>query len=97
MVLMLSLGGCVFQNIAMKEIGKALPQLPTDQVPKLIAGTSSDAFQSLSAPEKHVVVLSITSAIRCVWLLFAIAAAISFVFSLPLAVSKLLQGMQFVK
>ncbi|GKU08992.1 unnamed protein product [Fusarium langsethiae] len=85
MVLFLSLGGCVFQNIAMKEIGKALPQLPTDQVSALIAGTSSDAFQSLSGPEESVVITSITSAIRCIWLLFTIAAAISFIFSLPLA------------
>ncbi|KAJ4006272.1 Efflux pump dep3 [Fusarium irregulare] len=85
MVLFLSLCGTVFQNTAIAEVGRALTDLPKDQVLELIAGTSSHAYQSLSEIEKSVVVASITSAIRNVWLLFMVAAAISFVFSLPLS------------
>ena len=87
MVLFLSLCGTVFQNTAITEVGRALTDLPKDQVSEFIAGTSSHAYQSLSEIEKSVVVASITSAIRNVWLLFMVAAAISFVFSLPLSVS----------
>lgn len=87
MVLFLSLCGTIFQNTAIAEVGKALPDLPKDQVSELIAGTSSHAYQSLSQIEKSVVVTSITSAIRNIWLLFMVAAAVSFVFALPLAVS----------
>lgn len=93
MVLFLSLCGTVFQNTAIAEVGKALPDLPKDQVSELIAGTSSHAFQSLSEIEKSIVVTSITAAIRCVWLLFMVAAAISFVFSLLLAVGRKLINM----
>ncbi|RFN54547.1 major facilitator superfamily domain, general substrate transporter [Fusarium flagelliforme] len=89
MVLFLSLCGTIFQNTAIAEVGKALPDLPKDQVSELIAGTSSHAFQSLSQREKSIVVTSITAAIRCVWLLFMVAAAVSFVFSLPLVVQDL--------
>lgn len=87
MVLFLSVCGTVFQNTAIKEVGQALPQLSADDIAELVAGTSSKAFQSLSLSERPIVITSITSAIKNVWLLFLVAAALSFMFSLPLAVS----------
>ncbi|RGP77980.1 major facilitator superfamily transporter [Fusarium longipes] len=84
MVLFLSLCGNIFQNMAVQEVGNALQHLSEDQVLELIAGTSSRAFQSLSAYERSLVVVSITSALRHVWTLFLVAGAVSFVFSLPL-------------
>ncbi|KAI8649905.1 MFS domain-containing protein [Fusarium sp. Ph1] len=87
MVLFLSVCGTVFQNTAIKEAGQALPHLSSDEIAELVAGTSSKAFQSLSPSEKSTVVMNITSAIRSVWLLFLVAAALSFALSLPLAVS----------
>ncbi|KAL6355620.1 hypothetical protein LRP88_11223 [Fusarium phalaenopsidis] len=85
MVLFLSVCGTVFQNTAIKEAGQALPHLSSDEIAELVAGTSSKAFQSLSPSEKSTVVMNITSAIRNVWLLFLVAAALSFALSLPLA------------
>ncbi|KAF4961863.1 hypothetical protein FSARC_10021 [Fusarium sarcochroum] len=75
MVLFLSLCGTIFQNMAIKEVGQTLPHLSVDQISELIAGTSSKAYQALSGSEKSLVVTSITSAIKCVWLLFMVAAA----------------------
>lgn len=88
MVLFLSVCGTVFQNTATKEVGQALPHLSSDEIAELVAGTSSEAFQTLSPSEKSIVVMNITSAIRNVWLLFLVAAALSFALSLPLAVSS---------
>jgi len=88
MVLFLSVCGTVFQNTAIQEVGQALPQLSADEIADLVAGTSSKAFQSLSPSERSTVIMNITSAIRNVWLLFLVAAALSFAFSLPLAVSS---------
>ncbi|KAI8650581.1 MFS domain-containing protein [Fusarium keratoplasticum] len=88
MVLFLSVCGTVFQNTAIKEVGQALPQLSPDEIAELVAGTSSKAFQSLSPSERSTVITNITSAIRNVWLLFLVAAALSFAFSVPLAVSS---------
>ncbi|KAJ3546442.1 hypothetical protein NM208_g1997 [Fusarium decemcellulare] len=85
MVLCLSIFGTVFQNMAVKEVGKALPQSSGYEVAQLVAGTSSNAFRSLSFADKTTVITSITSAIRKVWLLFIVAASLSFFFSLPLA------------
>lgn len=96
MVLFLSLCGTIFQNTAIGKVGKALPDLPKDQVSELMAGTSSRAFQSLSQVEKSIVVTGITAAIRSIWLLFMVASAISFVFALPLAVSRKSRNVQFV-
>ncbi|GAB1316095.1 Major facilitator superfamily (MFS) profile domain-containing protein [Madurella fahalii] len=52
----------------------------------LVAGTSSAAYKSLSAADKAVVGPQITSAMGNVWLIYLIAAALSFLFSLPLGV-----------
>ncbi|KAJ4245526.1 hypothetical protein NW762_014035 [Fusarium torreyae] len=71
--------------MAIKEVEKTLPHLSVDQISELIAGTSSKAYQVLLDSEKALVVTGITSAIKCVWLLFMVAAAISFVCSFPLA------------
>ena len=86
MVLFLSIAGTVFHNTAVKDVGEALPELSIDQIAQLAAGTSSPVFKRLSDSEKALVVTNITSAMKNVWLLFLVAAAMSFVFSLPLAV-----------
>lgn len=92
MVLFLSVCGTVFQNTAVKEVGSSLPRLSANEIAELVAGTSSKAFQSLSSSERSTAITNVTSAIRNVWLLFLAAAALSFAFSLPLAVSSSLES-----
>ncbi|RSL95403.1 hypothetical protein CEP52_012072 [Fusarium oligoseptatum] len=82
--LFLSVCGTVFQNTAIKEVGQALPHLSPEEIAQLVAGTSSKLFQSLSPSEKSTVIMNVTSAIRKVWLLFLVAATLSFASSLPL-------------
>ncbi|KAM5354625.1 hypothetical protein ACJ41O_001272 [Fusarium nematophilum] len=85
MVLFLSMSGTVFHNTAVQEVGNSLPEASAEEVAQLVAGTSSSMFRNLSAQDKTTVVKSVTSAMSNAWLLFVVAAALSFAFSLPLA------------
>ena len=84
MVLFLAIGGSVFQNIAVKQITAKLPHLSEFVAKNLMAGTSSNAYKSLSVNDKKVVVAQVTSAMSNIWLFFAVAGALSFLLALPL-------------
>ncbi|KAK7427341.1 Efflux pump dep3 [Neonectria magnoliae] len=89
MVLFLCISGTMFHNNAVKNVGKALPDLSADEIAQLAAGTSSSVFQILPVAEKTLVVTKITLAMKKVWLLFLIGAALSFATALPLAKVRL--------
>lgn len=86
LVLFLASGGAIFQNISIRKIELAVPGIPADEIESLIAGTTSQAYQSLTKTEKAAVITQVTSAMSNVWLFFMVAAALSFVCSLPLFV-----------
>jgi 6-phosphogluconate dehydrogenase len=86
MVLFLAVGGCIFQNFAIQKITTALPSKPEAEIESLMAGTSSQAYQELSSEERQIVITNVTSSMGVVWIFFAVAAALSFLASLPLLV-----------
>lgn len=84
MILFLSICGSTFQNVAARTISTALPHVPMEQITQLITGTSSQAYKALGDEDRRAVILEITNALLNVWLMYAVAAALSFVCSLPL-------------
>lgn len=88
MVLFLAISGSIFQNTTVQKIGSALPNASPAEIMQLMTGTSSAVYMDLSESDKQVVIPQITDAMSNVWLMFLVAAALSFVCSLPLGVSN---------
>ncbi|KAI0403610.1 major facilitator superfamily-domain-containing protein [Xylaria palmicola] len=84
MVLFLAIAGSMFHNLAVQKVGAVLPDVARSDIGDLIAGTSSATFQMLSDADKAAVVPQIANALTGVWIFFLAAAALSFVFTLPL-------------
>ncbi|KAI1132338.1 major facilitator superfamily-domain-containing protein [Nemania abortiva] len=84
MVLFLAIAGSMFHNLAVQNVGAVLPDVAQSDIGDLIAGTSSATFQMLSDADKAAVVPQIADALTGVWIFFLAAAALSFVFTLPL-------------
>lgn len=84
----LSVAGSIFFNTAVQNITPLLPPNTSIHfIAELIAGTSSDAFQSLSSDVAELVIEAITRSMRNVWIWFLSGGALSFVLSLFLGVS----------
>lgn len=88
MVLFLAISGSIFHNVAIDKVGKALPDVPPNEIGNFVAGTSSSAFQALSEAEKAIVISEIASAMKSIWAFFLAAATLSVVCSVPLLVSR---------
>ena len=88
MVLFLSISGTLYQNIAIRKVGEALVSTSDVWTIDLIAGTHSQAYQSLSENTKAILIPEVTDAMRSVWFLFVTGAAVSFFLSLFLSVSS---------
>lgn len=71
-------------------ISNALPHVPREQITQLITGTSSGAYKALRDEDRKAVIPEITNALGTVWLMYAVAAGLSFVCSLPLCVRVVL-------
>ncbi|KAK7228106.1 hypothetical protein V2G26_000276 [Clonostachys chloroleuca] len=84
MVLFLAIAGSLFQNIALEKIMRALPNTAASEIVHLMAGTKSPAYLRLSREEQSLVVPEITASMKNIWVFFTVAAAISFLLSLPL-------------
>ncbi|KAK1765886.1 major facilitator superfamily domain-containing protein [Phialemonium atrogriseum] len=84
MVLFLAISGSIFQNTAVQKIGSALPNASPAEIMQLMTGTSSAVYMDLFESDKRVVIPQITDAMSNVWFMFLVAAALSFVCSLPL-------------
>ncbi|RYC62530.1 hypothetical protein CHU98_g3697 [Xylaria longipes] len=84
MVLFLAIAGSMFHNLAVQKVGAVLPDVAQSDIGDLIAGTSSATFQMLSDADKAAVVPQIANALTGVWIFFLAAAALSFMFTLPL-------------
>ncbi|EQB43279.1 hypothetical protein CGLO_18090 [Colletotrichum gloeosporioides Cg-14] len=66
MVLFLAISGSLFHNMAVNNVGNALPDVSHDKIGNLIAGTSSTLFQALSDEEKNIVISQIVNAMESV-------------------------------
>ena len=85
-ILVLSLAGTIFQNIASEQISQILPNAPADEIVQLTAGTHSAIFKSLSSEVQFQVVEQVTLAIRNVFLVMVAGSALAFIGSLFLSV-----------
>ncbi|CAH0051260.1 unnamed protein product, partial [Clonostachys solani] len=86
MVLFLAIAGSLFQNIALEKIMRVLPDTAASEIVQLMAGTKSPAYLRLSPEEQSLVVPEVTASMKIIWVFFTVAAAISFLLSLPLTV-----------
>jgi hypothetical protein len=86
MVLFLAIAGPLFQNIALEKIMRVLPNTAASEIVQLMAGTKSPAYLRLSLEEQSLVVPEVTASMKTIWIFFTVAAAISFLLSLPLLV-----------
>ncbi|CAG9953673.1 unnamed protein product, partial [Clonostachys rosea f. rosea IK726] len=84
MVLFLAIAGSLFQNIALEKIMRVLPNTAASEIVQLMAGTKSPAYLRLSLEEQSLVVPEVTASMKGIWIFFTVAAAISFLLSLPL-------------
>lgn len=87
MVLFLAIAGSLYQNIAVHRIASVLPQIPTGDIAQLIAGATSAAYKRLTLGEQEATIPAIVSSLKNVWILFTVAAGVSFVLAVPLVVS----------
>ena len=87
-MLFLSTCGSMFQNTAVRRIAAVLPGASEAQITQLVAGTSSAAYRALSEGERRLVIPEVTGAMRVVWIMYAAAAGLSFLCSVPLYVSS---------
>lgn len=86
-VIFFAVAGAVFTNTAVYNVASALPDIPSEDIAQLVAGTSSAVFAALSKDDQRVVVPQISAALSNVWLIYVVAAALSFICSLCLWVS----------
>ena len=87
MILFLSVCGSTFQNTAVRRIAAVLPDACDAQITQLVAGTSSAAYGALSETEQQLVIPEVTGSMSVVWIMYAVAAGLSFLCSIPLHVS----------
>lgn len=86
-VTFLSVSGSLFYNTAVKQVAPVLPNgTPSGFISDLIAGTSSDAFKSLTPEVADAVIPRITKSMRNVWIWYLSASTLSFVLSFFLKV-----------
>lgn len=78
----------MFQKTAVRRISTVLPGADEAQITQLVAGTSSAAYRTLSEPEQRLIIPEVTGAMKVVWIMYAAAAGLSFLCSLPLYVSS---------
>ncbi|KAJ0108707.1 mfs transporter [Diaporthe amygdali] len=88
-ILALSVSGSVFQNMALRYLGTALPDANMSELGQLVTGTSGEFYKSLDTDEKFVVVQQVTAAIRDSFYYLCGVTAIGFITSLFLSRKKL--------
>ncbi|KAK2608283.1 hypothetical protein N8I77_006901 [Diaporthe amygdali] len=88
-ILALSVSGSVFQNMALRYLGAALPDADMSELGQLVTGTSGGFYKSLGPNEKFVVVQQVTAAIRDSFYYLCGVTAIGFITSLFLSRKKL--------
>ena len=85
-ILILSVAGTVFQNIASDKIHEVLPNAPPDDIVQLTTGIHSAIFRSLSNEHKFEVIERVTLAIGNVFLVMVAGSALAFIGSVFLSV-----------
>ncbi|KAI1470394.1 MFS general substrate transporter [Daldinia caldariorum] len=88
-IIVLSLGGSVFQNVAVKLITQTLPNVSAEDAIQLTTGTSSSAFEALSADHQSQVIEQLTRAIRDVFIVLVGTSGLGLIGSVFLSRRKM--------
>jgi len=89
-VVFLAVAGRIFYTTSIEILQPMLPAgTSTSFISELIAGTSSSAFESLSAEVAQQVIIGITHSMRNVWIFLLSAGCLSFVLTLCLSRKRL--------
>lgn len=77
-IVVISIGGSLFQNLSANAIARVLPDLSATAISQLTTGVHSDAFRALATEAQAQVVEAVTVAIRDVfiWILALDAPAL---------------------
>lgn len=86
-VLALAISGAVFQDRALDELQKVLPQMSHSQLRGAISGTNSSLFRQISAGTRERVLHAVVDAMSRTYYLVAAAGALAIVGSLFMKVS----------
>ena len=85
-VVFLAMAGTIFQNIAVKNVRRALPGASESDAVLITVGTSNPVFERLAANDRTRAIAEIVSAMSNVWALLMAGMALSFILSLFLSV-----------
>lgn len=86
-IVILSVAGSLYQNIAVEKISRILPDATKEEIMQLTSGRYSSAFQSLSTGIRDQVVQEVTLSIRNGFLIVVAGSALAFISSFFLSVS----------
>ena len=86
-IVILSVAGSLYQNIALDRIRDILPDASREDILQLTSGRYSDIFTSLSEGNRMLVVQEVTLAIRNGFLILVVGSALALVSSLFMSVS----------
>lgn len=85
-VVFLAVAGTIYQNIAIKNVKRALPSASESDAVLVTVGTSNPVFERLAINDRTRVIAEIISAMSNVWALLIAGMALSFILSLFLGV-----------
>ncbi|KAL2752595.1 hypothetical protein ACRALDRAFT_1058457 [Sodiomyces alcalophilus JCM 7366] len=88
-IIILSLGGSLFQNIGAQRLSKILPGVSQEEIIELTTGTHSTVFEALDSDLQAQVVHTVTMAIRNVFYVLLATAAPGLIGSLCLSRRKI--------
>lgn len=88
-VVSLAIAGSIFQNRAVANVVRVLPNVDTDQLRSAITGTDSAYFTSLGSMERIKVVEGIVKALSDVYIVVMVAGAVVVLLAIFLPKNKL--------
>ncbi len=91
-VVSLAIAGSIFQNRAIANVVRVLPDVDTTLLRSAITGTDSAYFARLGSTERIQVVEGIVKALSDVYIVVIVAGAVVFVLAIFLPKNKLFTG-----
>ncbi|KAI1660857.1 MFS general substrate transporter [Daldinia decipiens] len=88
-IIVLSLAGSVFQNVAVRLIRQTLPEVSAQDAIQLTAGTTSPMFEALSHDNQTLVIEQLTLAIRDVFIVLVGTSGLGLIASIFLSRRKM--------
>lgn len=88
----LSMTGAIFINLAQRNLAEAFPEIDKSTLVSIVSGTSGSFMSNLSPSDRVLALTAIVEALQKVFMQVYVAAAVTFVLSLLLKVSRGVQS-----